>query len=163
LITGLINSELGTGLNGVSLSLSNGGGVGQSDEHGCFRKLLSPDWSGSVTPSKSGYIFLPSSINISALSTNSIGHRFLAVRSNILYVDQNASGNNDGTSWGNAYVSLSGALLSQNVFNEVWVAEGTYFPGDVSLLHLYSLQIFQFMEALLVMKIQEKIEMPLLI
>ena len=97
--------------------------MGQSDEHGCFRKLLSPDWSGSVTPSKSGYIFLPSSINISALSTNSIGHRFLAVRSNILYVDQNASGNNDGTSWGNAYVSLSGALLSQNVFNEVWVAK----------------------------------------
>ena len=131
LITGLISSELGIGLSGVSLAFSNGGGSFQSDENGSFRKLLSSGWSGSLTPNKTGYTFTPSSITISPLSANSVGHRFTAVRSNILYVDHDASGHGDGTNWANAYVNLSDALLSQNIFNEVWVAEGTYLPGDV--------------------------------
>ena len=48
---------------------------------------------------------------------------------NILYVNQNATGLNDGTSWTNAYVDLQSALASPcTSINLIYVAEGTYVP-----------------------------------
>ena len=42
---------------------------------------------------------------------------------NIVYVDKQASGANDGTSWENAFTSLSEALQVTDSFTEVWVKE----------------------------------------
>ncbi|HPC35159.1 MAG TPA: choice-of-anchor Q domain-containing protein [Candidatus Marinimicrobia bacterium] len=47
----------------------------------------------------------------------------------IVYVDSSASGNNDGTSWTNAFNSLQSALDSVILGNQIWVAKGTYFPS----------------------------------
>ena len=78
-----------------------------------------------------GIPFLSGTLNISSLNSNLVGQVFIGNRSSILFVDQDASGNGDGTSWANAYTDLGEALTSNNMFDEVWVAEGTYQPGEI--------------------------------
>ncbi len=55
----------------------------------------------------------------------------------VVYVDADAAGSNDGTSWSDAFTSISdginyaGAAAERNgTVVEVWVAEGTYYAGD---------------------------------
>ena len=130
IFSGVILNELGMGMPQVALSFSNAGGSTQTDENGTFRITLTSGWSGTITPSLPGYSFSPSVITSQALSANSVGNQIQASRSSILYVDRDATGRGDGTNWANAYTDLRSALLSMNEFTEVWVAEGTYYPGN---------------------------------
>lgn len=45
-----------------------------------------------------------------------------------LYVNANATGSNNGSSWTNAYTNLETAITNATSSNEVWVAAGTYKP-----------------------------------
>lgn len=49
-----------------------------------------------------------------------------------IYVDQDAIGSNDGSSWANAFTNLQDALAVDYDNAEIWVAEGTYLPAGVS-------------------------------
>jgi predicted outer membrane repeat protein len=46
----------------------------------------------------------------------------------IIYVRQDAVGNNDGTSWSDAYTDLQSALFNAPSGSEIWVAKGIYKP-----------------------------------
>jgi len=45
------------------------------------------------------------------------------------YVDVDAVGNNDGSSWDDAFTDLNSALDSVTFGDKIWISEGVYFPG----------------------------------
>lgn len=47
---------------------------------------------------------------------------------NIIYVDADAMGSNDGTNWTNAFVELRDAIDESASGDQIWVADGIYFP-----------------------------------
>ena len=131
MVGGVVQNELGMGMPGVTMTFSDGSGPLTTDANGSFYIELSNGWSGTITPSRDGYTFSASSININSLSDHSVGHAIVGVRSAVLYVDIDATGAGDGSTWANAYTDLSDAFFAQRVFTEVWVAEGTYLPGEI--------------------------------
>ncbi len=50
----------------------------------------------------------------------------------VVYVDGNANGLNDGSSWQNAYVYLQDALAAVQPGHEIWLADGVYYPDEGS-------------------------------
>lgn len=47
-----------------------------------------------------------------------------------VYVDQSAGGQNDGTSWENAFTNLGEAIASSGGQSQFHIAEGVYYPDD---------------------------------
>jgi len=54
------------------------------------------------------------------------------------YVDKDATGNNDGTSWTNAYVQLEDGFVNATTGMEIWVADGTYKRQNANRAYVFS-------------------------
>jgi hypothetical protein len=50
----------------------------------------------------------------------------------IIYVDSSATGASDGSSWADAFTDLQDALAVATSGDQIWVAEGVYYPDDGS-------------------------------
>ena len=93
------------------------------DSDGTLRFSVPPGSSGSATfqvtvtvPSQTLPDFTPVTLSIE------LGAR--------IHVSASATGNNDGTSWNDAFLSLQDALASASPLDHIWVAHGTYYPDE---------------------------------
>ncbi len=58
-ISGYVRTSANAAISGVTLAFSNGGGAVITDSDGYYTQTLTYGWSGTVTPSKTGYTFSP--------------------------------------------------------------------------------------------------------
>jgi predicted outer membrane repeat protein len=54
-----------------------------------------------------------------------------SVFSAVIYVNHSAAGANNGSSWADAFTDLQNALQSASPGDEIWVAQGVYYPSVV--------------------------------
>jgi predicted outer membrane repeat protein len=54
-----------------------------------------------------------------------------------IFVDLNATGTNNGTSWTNAFTDLQDAIAVSSFGDEIWVAQGTYKPTSGTSRSIY--------------------------
>ena len=53
-----------------------------------------------------------------------------ATAQSVIYVDSSATGADDGSSWANAHPTLQAALARATGTDQIWIAEGTYYPDE---------------------------------
>ena len=70
IIAGAARQADGTGIPGVTLTFSAGGGSATTDDAGDYSKTVPFNWSGTVTPSKTGYNFTPANRTYSSIKTD---------------------------------------------------------------------------------------------
>jgi hypothetical protein len=73
-VSGTIRETNNSPIAGVTLSY--GSGSATTDANGFYSILVDPGWSGTVTPSKTGYIFSPASRSYSALAVSSFSQDY---------------------------------------------------------------------------------------
>ena len=66
-ISGYVRTSSGSGIEDVVLTFSNGGGTAETNSSGYYSQDLDNGWSGTVTPAKGGYTFIPVVRNYSNL------------------------------------------------------------------------------------------------
>ena len=118
----------GTVTNGTGTSISYTGGTLSPDGSGYYEFWISPNWTGTITPTLAGYTFSPPSITISSgVVTPQTGQNFTALLSPIIS--------------GKARVEPNGAGLSGTVMNYSGTSNGnpsTNGTGDYSITFVYA-------------------------
>jgi hypothetical protein len=153
-VSGMVTLN-GAALSGVSLAATNGVSCTSSDATGSYACTVPQGWSGTVTPSLSGYTFTPTSRSYSSVSANQTAQNYAATTSGgtTIWVEDavptgavKASDGGDAWTWISANPApYSGALAHQSA-----VANGEhqhYFynatatlsvaPGDTLFAYVY--------------------------
>jgi hypothetical protein len=75
-ISGRVTDASAAGIQGVTITFSNGGGTTTTNSNGNYSRSVTYGWSGSATPAKSGYNFDPTSIPYANVTSNTSGQNF---------------------------------------------------------------------------------------
>ncbi|MHC4315543.1 MAG: right-handed parallel beta-helix repeat-containing protein, partial [Planctomycetota bacterium] len=119
-----------TPMMGGSVTLEPAGGIYHIETEVTLTAQPAPTfafdhWSGDLTGSIN-----PTTIFID--SAKSISAHFI-FGADIIYVNDDANGANNGTSWANAFTDLQDALACSTPGRQIWVAAGTYTPDPCGL------------------------------
>ena len=76
-ISGSVKTASSTGIFGVTITFSNGGGPATTDSSGNYSVLVPINYSGMATPSKTGYTFDPVSKTYSNVTTPKTGENYV--------------------------------------------------------------------------------------
>jgi len=77
-ISGTVKTEGGIGLEAVTITFSDEEGSATTDSDGSYSHSVSYGWSGTATPSKTGYIFSPSSRTYASLTSDQTDQDYTA-------------------------------------------------------------------------------------
>jgi len=85
-VWGFIQESDGTGINGVTLSFSNGGGTTSTNADGFYNYNVTLGWSGSVTPSLEGWVFDPPSRSYSNVTSGQDSQNYIGTQTDTIEV-----------------------------------------------------------------------------
>jgi uncharacterized delta-60 repeat protein len=77
-ISGTVMTEGEVGVEGVTITFSDEQGTATTGSDGSYSHSVSYGWSGTATPSKTGYIFSPSSMTYESLTSDQIDQDYTA-------------------------------------------------------------------------------------
>ena len=98
-------------------------------EHGQVEQVEGALWKYTPETSYTGADSFTFHVNDGSEDSNSATVAItVSEKALILFVDQDATGANDGSSWDDAFGDLQDALDAATVGYQIWVAEGSYLP-----------------------------------
>jgi hypothetical protein len=132
MISGYVRDSGSNGIYGALLTFSNNGGTATTDVNGYYSKSVSSGWSGTVTPSISGYAFSPSSRSYSNLTSNQTYQDYTGtIFDRVISLSGNMSfGNVVVGSTGTAILTISSTGSSALTVNSISYPNG--FSGNWS-------------------------------
>lgn len=86
-ISGAVTTPGGVGISGVSLAFSDDGGTVTTDENGDYSNTVPSGWSGTVVPSKDGYLFSPADRIYGAVTAEQTGQDYVSVGSPVIVLN----------------------------------------------------------------------------
>jgi len=104
-ISGYVKNSSGVAISGVSMTTDSGGST-TTDSSGYYSFVNNFPWSGTITPSKTGYTFLPASKSYTSVTTNQTNQNFTGTPPVTTYI---ISGNVYDSS---TYYGISGVTLT---------------------------------------------------
>lgn len=128
-ISGTITNSAGVAVPGVLLSASDGSSA-TSGAAGEYHLAVTPGFTGTVTPTKSGWVFVPGRRSYASVLANSTNQNFLAVLGSLTTtLSVVKDGNNLALSW-STYAGARYQLQSAtNMPAASWREEGAPFVG----------------------------------
>ena len=75
-ISGYVRSSSGNGFSGVTVTFNNGGGTDTTNSSGYYSREVTYGWSGTVTPVRGGYSFVPVSRSYSNVTTDQLNQDY---------------------------------------------------------------------------------------
>lgn len=128
-ISGTVSGDVAEGVTIRLSGVASQTAVTDASGDYAFEDLAAGDY--SVVAELEGYVFGPPRHDVRLLGADRGGLDFTALvagSAGIVFVDRDATGADDGTSWENAFTQLQSALDAARIGNEIWVAEGRYVP-----------------------------------